>query len=58
MSLEMVPVKVGGDSEASNEPRAMSPEQGTEASTATLRAATTQRLPRRVLGGRRGREQR
>ena len=58
MSLEMVPVKVGGDSEASNEPWATSPEQGTQASTATLRVATTQRLPWRVLGGRRGREQR
>ena len=45
MSLEMVPVKVGGESEASNEPWATSPEQGTQASTATLRAATTHQAP-------------
>ena len=41
MSLEMVPAKVGGDSRASNEPWATSPERGTQTSTATLRAVTT-----------------
>ena len=43
MSLEMVPAKVGGDSGASNEPWATGREQSTQASTATLRAATTHR---------------
>ena len=49
MSLEMVPVKVGGGSGASNEPWATSPEQGTQASTATLRAATTHQAPSQWL---------
>ena len=45
MSLEMVPAKVGGESGASNEPRATDQEQSTQASTATLRAATTHQAP-------------
>ena len=44
MSLEIVPVKVGRDSRASSEPWARSPEQGMQASTATLRVAATQRV--------------
>ena len=46
MSLEMVPAKVGGKSGACNEPRATGQEQSTQASTATLRVATTQRPPK------------
>ena len=45
MSLETVHAKVGGDSGASNEPWATGHEQSTQASTATLRAATTHQAP-------------
>ena len=51
MSLEMVPGKVGSDSGASNEPWATGHEQSTQASTATLRAANTQRPPQGCLEG-------
>ena len=47
----MVPANVGGESGASNEPRATGQEQSTQASTATLRAATTQRPPQGCLEG-------
>ena len=50
MSLEMVPAKVGGDSGASNEPWATGHEQSTQASTATLRAATRHRHADKVNG--------
>ena len=45
MSLEMVPAKVDGDSRATNEPWFTSPELGTQASMATLWAATTHQAP-------------
>ena len=47
----MVPAKVGGASGASNEAWATGHEQSTQASTATLRAATTQRPPQGCLEG-------
>ena len=44
-SIGMVPVRVGGGSRASNDPLAMSLEQGTHVSMATLRAATNHQTP-------------
>ncbi len=45
MSMEMVPAKVSSDSGVSNKPWATSPEEATQASTATLWAATTHQAP-------------